>query len=84
MARMRERRRRGIAIAKVRLGPIEQRALIALGYLEADLAGDKGPAFDRAAEAYLSDKAGRGIRVSAPCYFATGYLLRRNAGARYP
>ena len=57
MARMRERRRRGIAIAKVRLGPIEQRALIALGYLEADLTGDKGPAFDVAAETYLSDKA---------------------------
>ena len=56
MARMRERRRRGIAIAKVRLGPIERKKLIALGYLGADVAGDKSPAFDEAAEAYLSDK----------------------------
>ena len=80
MARMRERRRRGIAIAKVRLGPIEQRALIALGYLEADLAGDKGPAFDAGGRGLLIGQAGRRIRVSAPCYFATGYLLRRNAG----
>ena len=56
MARMRERRRRGIAIARARLGPIELRKLIALGYLEADVAGDKGPAFDHAATAYLSDK----------------------------
>ena len=56
MARMRERRRRGIAIARARLGPIELRKLIALGYLEAGVAGDKGPAFDHAATAYLSDK----------------------------
>ena len=56
MARMRERRRRSIAIAKVRLGPVERKKLIALGYLGADVAGDKGPAFDVAAEAYLSDR----------------------------
>ena len=56
MARTRERRRGGIAIARVRLGPVERKKLIALGYLDADVAGDKGPPFDRAAEACLSDK----------------------------
>jgi hypothetical protein len=40
----------------VRLGPVERKKLIALGYLGSDVAGDKGPAFDVAAEAYLSDK----------------------------
>ena len=56
MARTRERRRRSIAIAKVRLGPVERKKLIALGYLGSDVSGHKGPAFDVAAEAYLSDK----------------------------
>ena len=56
MARTRERRRRGEAIAKLRLDPVERKKLIALGYLDADVADDKGPPFDRAAEAYLSDK----------------------------
>jgi hypothetical protein len=35
---------------------MERKNLIALGYLDADVAGTKGPAFDTAAEAYLSDK----------------------------
>jgi len=48
MARTRERRRRGIAIARARIGPIERKKLIALGYLESDV--------DHAATAYLSDK----------------------------
>ena len=56
MTRMRERRRRSIAIAKVRLGPVERKKLIALGYLGTDVGGDKGPALDVAAEAYLWDK----------------------------
>ena len=40
----------------MRLGPVERKKLIALGYVDADVAGDKGPPLDRAAEAYLSDK----------------------------
>ena len=49
MARTRERRRRSIEIAKVRLGPVERKKLIALGYLGSDVSGHKGPAFDVAA-----------------------------------
>jgi hypothetical protein len=56
MQRTRARRRLDMAIAKVRLGPVEREKLVALGYLDADVTGDKGPPFDRAAEAYLSDK----------------------------
>ncbi|MGA8820115.1 MAG: hypothetical protein WB624_22740 [Xanthobacteraceae bacterium] len=47
---------KSIANAKVRLGPVERKKLIALGYLRSDVAGNKGPAFDVAAEAYLSDR----------------------------
>jgi hypothetical protein len=53
---MRDRRQRGHAIAKVRLDPVEMQKLAALGYLDPGTPGDKGPAFDAAAEAYLSDK----------------------------
>ena len=54
--RMRRRRRRGRAVARVELDPIEIKKLVALGYLDPSTAGDKGPGFDAAAEAYLSDK----------------------------
>jgi hypothetical protein len=57
MRRTRERRRRGQVLATVRLDLVELRKLAWLGYPEAALIGaDKGPAFDKAAEAYLYDK----------------------------
>lgn len=57
MARTRDRRRRGQAIAKVRIDTVERQKLVALGYLDHSLIGDeKGPAIDAAVEAYLSDK----------------------------
>jgi hypothetical protein len=56
MRRLRRRRRRGRAAAYVELDPIEIKKLVALGYLDPTASGDKGPAFDAAAEAYLSDR----------------------------
>jgi hypothetical protein len=57
MAGLRDRRRRGIAVAKVRLDPVERRKLIVLGYLDRSLLhGERGPAIDAAVEAYLSDR----------------------------
>jgi hypothetical protein len=52
----RQRRRRGLATAIVRLDPIERRKLPGLGYRDPNRPGDKGPAFGAAASAYLSDK----------------------------
>jgi hypothetical protein len=55
--RTRERRRRGQAVATVRIDRIERQKLAALGYLDPSLlAAEKGPAIDAAVEAYLSDK----------------------------
>ena len=71
MARTRERRRRNIAIAKVRLGPVERKKFIALGYLGSDVSGHKGPAFDVAAEAYLSDKLAEDPLQRSDCRQAT-------------
>jgi hypothetical protein len=57
MRRTRERRRRGQVLVTLRLDLLELRKLARLGYLDAALIGaDKGLAFDKAAEAYLSDK----------------------------
>lgn len=57
MRRTRERRRRGQVLATVRVDLLELRKLAWLGYLDpAHIGADKGPAFDRAAEAHLSDK----------------------------
>ena len=55
MARTRERRRRGRAIAMMELGPVEQRKLIALGYLSPSARGSKGEAYDAALVAFVSD-----------------------------
>ena len=47
----------GGASRSLKCGSVRSRKkLIALGYLGSDVAGEKGPAFDVAAEAYLSDK----------------------------
>jgi hypothetical protein len=55
--RTRERRRRGQAVATVRVDRIERQKLAALGYLDRSLlAAEKGSAIDTAVEAYLSDK----------------------------
>ena len=55
--RLRDRRRRGQSIAKVRLGRIEMKKLAALGYLpSAFVLAEKGPELDAAVEAFLSDK----------------------------
>lgn len=57
MARTRDRRRRGQAYATIRIDRAERKKLIRLGYLDPSLLGaEKGPALDRAAEAYWSDK----------------------------
>ena len=84
---MRERRQRSKAIAKVRLGPVERRKLSALGYLEDGVAGDKGPAFDVAAEGYFSEKlAGRGaiaLQARAPAAIIAATLrVCAGVGAR--
>ena len=53
----RERRRRGQALATIRVDRIERQKLVELGYLDRSLLGaDKGPALDVAVEAYLSDR----------------------------
>ena len=58
VAKHRQRRRRGRAIAYIELDPVEIKKLVALGYLDAASAdeGDKGAAFDEAAGLFLSDK----------------------------
>ena len=43
----------------------------------------QGPGVRQSCGGLPIGQGGKEIRVSAPCYFATGYLLRRNACARY-
>lgn len=78
MRRLRQRRRRGRAVAYVELDPIEIRKLVALGYLEPAASGDKGPVFDAAAEAFLSDKLAEVLLTdrSAP-FFESARDLRQ-------
>ena len=60
MAALRERRQHGLAVVKVRLGRVERERLIELGYLDRSLvAAEKGPALNRAVEAFLSDELAR-------------------------
>lgn len=57
MKRTRERRRRGQALAKVRIDRGEVLKLVTLGYLPKSLILiDKGVALDKAVEAFLSDQ----------------------------
>lgn len=57
MKRTRERRRRGQALAKIKVDREEVRKLVALGYLPKTLVMiDKGVALDKAVEAFLSDQ----------------------------
>lgn len=59
--RLRGRRRRGEAIAIIRINRAERERLVALGYLDQSLLGaEKGPALDLAVEAYVSDELAGG------------------------